>query len=195
MTNSIGCPRVTSWIASKISTSRDSALSLSLSLIELNLWYKINNQPTPPLLPFTLYQNKHPILLTSQLAPSNPNSLTHSLPPTRFQIRNPLSLIPWSLTTHTLIATLITLRWFSRKISTEENKKNLVLCWLFPIFRRIGWLGFIGLCSPPPHSSSSSSSSSSVSFLFSTLAPVTLIRFTGKFLRFHCPIFHGFSNF
>ena len=90
----------------------------------MNLWYKINNQPTPPLLPFTLYQNKHPILLTSQLAPSNPNSLTHSLPPTRFQIRNPLSLIPWSSTTHTLIATLITLRWFSRKISTEENKKK-----------------------------------------------------------------------
>lgn len=74
--------------------------------------------------------------------------------------------------------------------SPPKEKKNLFLCWLFPIFPRIGWLSFIGLCSSTPHSSSSS-----VSFLFSTLAPVTLIRFTGKFLRFHCPIFHGFSNF
>lgn len=95
-----------------------------------------NHQPTNPhhyyycyyYHSFTLYQNKHPhTIINSQLAQLW-LTLIHSLTPN--SLPNPktpslsLSLIPWNATTHTLIATL---RWFCRKISTEENqnKKNL----------------------------------------------------------------------
>ena len=190
MTNSIRCPRVTSWIASKISTSRDSALSLSL--IELNLWYKINNQPTPPLLPFTLYQNKHPMLLTSQLAPSNPNSLTHSLIHSLQLASKSETLCLWF---HGAQQLTLSLQPSSHSVDSLEKsppkkiKKPFSLL-TFSHFStnrmaQLHWTLF----------PSSSLLLLLCLLLFSTLAPVTLIRFTGKFLRFHCPIFHGFSNF
>lgn len=137
-----------------------------------------------------------PILLLTLNSPNSDSlSFTHSLP-TRFQIQKPhLSLSLWFHGTQRLTPSLQPSVDSVEKSPPKKTKtkKIFFLCWLFPIFPRIGWLGFIGLCSPPPYSSSSSSSS--VSFLFSTLAPVTLIRFTGKFLRFRRPIFHGSVTF
>lgn len=164
-----------------------------------------NHQPTNPhhyyycyyYHSFTLYQNKHPhTIINSQLAQLW-LTLIHSLTPN--SLPNPktpsLSLSLWFHGTQRLTPSLQPSVDSVEKSPPKKTKTKKIyfLCWLFPILPRIGWLGFIGLCSPPPYSSSSSSFS--VSFLFSTLAPVTLIRFTGKFLRFRRPIFHGSVTF
>lgn len=72
-------------------------------------------------------------------------------------------LIQWNKTSHIATVTLITRRWFSRNL-----KKLSLLTFHFP---RIRWISFTGFCSSPHFF---------VSFVLSTLALVTLIRFTSK---------------
>lgn len=93
------------------------------------------------------------------LTPSSIDSVTSQLPPnwTSFY------LIQWNTTSHIAIVTLITRRWFSRNL-----KKLSLLTFHFP---RIRWISFTGFCSSPHFF---------VSFVLSTLALVTLIRFTSK---------------
>ena len=112
-----------------------------------------------------LYYITHDSLPNAQNSPASLthpelNRLGHQSINSKF---NPFYLIQWNTISHITIATLITRRWFSR------NLQNLsLLTFHFP---RIRWISFTGFCS---------SLHFFVSFVLSTPALVTLIRFTSK---------------